>query len=492
MNRKHQNITTEHRPARGRPLEALRLFIIMAAALPVLLAALAHPALAAPDDPGNDDLLEGFDDSLPAADTDQTGSPPAGEGPSWLTFGGFLRLDASYNYAHQPPLPGQTDWRGWSKMRGTVRLEMDLRPGAGWRAFVSGQSFRDGVYAARGRENYSDEVLDNYEAESEFREVFLQGSLLPSLDLTLGRQIVAWGKSDSIRVVDVINPIDFREPGMTDLEDLRLPVTMTRLDAFAGPWRLTTLAVHEVRFDRMPVPGSDFFLSEMAAMNMEEEIPEDGGRNTEYGLALQGEFTGWDMGLYWAQYFDDTPRVYDIAFGMPPKVSLRHERLTMAGAAFNTVAGSWLFKAELARITGFRFYNDPENVYTRMDVLGGVEYLGITNNTFTLEAVDRRLLGFRPELEESPDAKVEDIVQYSLSWRGSFLREKLDLMAMASYFGSSAEMGGMQRYSASYELAPALNITGGLMVFVPGDGSNPMIYNARDNDRLFGDIKWSF
>ena len=48
----------------------------------------------------------------------------------------------------------------------------------------------------------------------------------------LGRQIVNWGRSDTVRVLDVINPLDNREPGLVDIEDLRLPVTMARVDYF--------------------------------------------------------------------------------------------------------------------------------------------------------------------------------------------------------------------------------------------------------------------
>ena len=45
---------------------------------------------------------------------------------------------------------------------------------------------------------------------------------------------MAWGISESFRVVDVVNPIDTRKPGMTDIEDLRLAVAMTRFDLYTA------------------------------------------------------------------------------------------------------------------------------------------------------------------------------------------------------------------------------------------------------------------
>ena len=102
-------------------------------------------------------------------------------------------------------------------------------------------------------------MLDLYEWEAEFTEVYLQGSLLRDLDLKIGRQVVNWGTGETFRVVDVLNPLDNREPGLVDIEDLRLPVVMTKLDYYFGDWDLSLIAVHERRFSDDPVFGSDFF-----------------------------------------------------------------------------------------------------------------------------------------------------------------------------------------------------------------------------------------
>ena len=101
--------------------------------------------------------------------------------------------------------------------------------------------FYDFAYEIQGRDKFTQEVLDENENELEFDEVWLLGSITDRLDLKAGRQIVVWGKSDNIRVTDVLNPLDLREPGLTDLENLRLPVTMTKLDYFM--WGLKPIGV---------------------------------------------------------------------------------------------------------------------------------------------------------------------------------------------------------------------------------------------------------
>ena len=67
-----------------------------------------------------------------------------------------------------------------------------------------------------------------------------------------------------------------------------------------------------------------------------------------------------------------------------------------------------------------------------------------------------------------------------------------DLVAVLSYFGRRGEQGSLQRYSATYELAEALDLTGGVVLYTAGDGQNPLLAAGKDNDRVFFDLKWSF
>ncbi len=440
----------------------------------------------------DDDLLSGFDDGLPAADATDAEASAAADG--WWELDGFLRLDSSYNYAHDPPPPGGTDFRGLSKLRLTLRLELALELGARWDAYLSGQAFRDFAYQINGEEQYTQAVLETHQDEVELREAWLRGTPWPSLDVKLGRQIVVWGKSDNIRVVDVLNPLDNREPGLTDLEDLRLPLSMTRLDWFVGDWGLTAIAIHEVRFDKNPAPGSDFLPVPPASLPP-ERIPENGSEesgNTEYAAAASGIFSGWDLALYWAQVFDDTPHVVDADPGPFVVLVREHAPVTMGGLAVNVALGSWLLKSEVARFSGLRFFNAPRETFVRWDGLLGLEYSGFTDTTLGLELAGRRIRDYDPRLAEFPDDTPRDVNQYVLSYRGSYLRETLDVVAVLSYFGREAEEGGIQRYQVTYELATALDLTGGVVLYTPGDGQNTRLVAAQDNDRVFLDLKWSF
>ncbi|MCH8239830.1 MAG: hypothetical protein IIB62_07220 [Proteobacteria bacterium] len=131
----------------------------------------------------------------------------------------------------------------------------------------------DFVYRVKGRGGYGGEVLDVYEWQFDSGEVYLTGPLHKNVDLTIGRKIVNWGRSDTFRVVDVINPLDNKEPGLVDIEDLRRPKTMLKLDLNSGPWSAQLLVIPEHRYNRNPPPGSDFFTGPFGPTGLPASIP---------------------------------------------------------------------------------------------------------------------------------------------------------------------------------------------------------------------------
>lgn len=202
------------------------------------------------------DVLEGFDDDTKEAEPELVRDELK---PSVFSLNGDVELGASYNFAHDKPEGNKTDWRGLSRLSTELNLELNAKFSSSWQAQISGKGAYDSAYSIKDRDEFTDEVIDNYEKELEFGETYIQGSLTKSLDIKVGRQIVVWGKSDNIRVTDIFNPLDIREPGLTDIEDLRLPVAMSRFDYYIGDWSMTGIVIHEIRFNKSPEYGSDFY-----------------------------------------------------------------------------------------------------------------------------------------------------------------------------------------------------------------------------------------
>jgi hypothetical protein len=155
-----------------------------------------------------------------------------GSMPDWLSIDGYFKISSVYSYLSHDAAGTDFNWQGLTRLRSELKLKLDADLPENWQARVSGHGFYDFAYTINGRDNFTDDVLDHYEKELEFDEVYLQESLTNDLDLKADRQIVVWGRLDNIRITDVLNPLDLRWPGLVDIEKLRLPVTMTKLDYY--------------------------------------------------------------------------------------------------------------------------------------------------------------------------------------------------------------------------------------------------------------------
>jgi hypothetical protein len=444
-----------------------------------------------------DDALSGFDDGTNEDGSDEeTGAVEEEE--SWKQvfsgFSGSTGFNASYSYAKDAPADGtKADWSGLTKLRPYFSLTWDAKLGKNWKTRISGKAFYDLAYGMKDSETFSEEVLSELEKDTELREFYLEGSPFGSLDIKLGKQIVAWGVANSSRVVDVLNPTDSREFGMTDLEDIRLPITMTKLDYYLGDFKLEAVAVHQIEFNKSPPFGSDYNPSTQI---ITEVIPESSSENTEYGLALIGTFSGWDASLHWAQYFDDSShfKITKITIipgvGAVPTLEQRHSRLTMGGATLSIPSGNFLWKAEAAKLQGMEFALVTDKTFSRTDALVGTEYSGWSDTSLTLEFGVQHINDFEITLEASPDSQLEDKIATSVSFMQDYINQTLHLSMFGMMIGKSGQDGGLNRMSLEYDVMDAFSVTGGVMLYQTGD--NAYFRSLNENDRLFFEARYSF
>jgi len=423
-----------------------------------------------------DEALEGFEsvEEETAPPEPPPEAPPEPQSRWDLT--GDATLASTYVYAQDPPSP----YRRLTRLQAQLALQLDVELPRDFELRIAGRGFRDYAYALEGRDQFTAAALDNHESELEFQELWIEGPLLSNLDLKFGRQIVSWGRSDNLRVLDVLNPIDSREPGLINVEDLKLPVTMTRLEYFVGSWSLELLAIHETRFDTGPVPGSDFFPPNFPPWPsaLPEDRPANGGDDTEWGARLRGIFAGWDVSFHWARFWDDEPFVRPSA----PGDRLEHARVALLGASGQVALGNWLLKSEVAWPGGLDL-----SERRRIDSMAGLEYLGIDDVSIALEFVNRHIRGFEP-LDSDPSER--NAWESSLLVTEDFLHDRLHATLVAIGFGAHLEDGGLIRAELEYELRDALTLAGGVVLYQKGE--RPPLDFWAHHDRLFLKLQYSF
>lgn len=434
-----------------------------------------------------DDVLEGFEDEemiTPASET------AAIRSPSRFSLDGYLKLSSVYSYLAHDATGTDTNWHGLTRLRPEIKLELDADLSQTWQARISGYAFYDFAYTINGRNHYTDDVLDNYESEIELDETYLQGNLTEKMDLKAGRQIVVWGRSDNIRITDVLNPLDLRWPGLVDIEKLRLPVTMTKLDYYLKGWNLSGIALHEVRYNKNPEFGSDFFPGMQPLPGSESPSEGFAIENTQFAASLSGIFRGWDASLYFADIYSQEGYLAPKALTPQPQFEIEHARIWMLGGAFNIARGNWLFKTEAAYFDGFEFANTPGKEYARLDALAGAEYTGVSDATISLELANRHYFDFDDRLKDSPDFQKEDLFEWALRLSKPYWNDTLNLTFLATFFGTTGDDGAFQRFTAEYDLTDSIELTGGVVFYQSGDLRRTS--GIGDNDRVYFDVQYNF
>lgn len=71
-------------------------------------------------------------------------------------------------------------------------------------------------------------------------------------DLRLGKQQVVWGTADGIKLLDIINPTDFREMNQNATEDARIPIWMINAERNVGENGNIQLIVSQVQENKIP------------------------------------------------------------------------------------------------------------------------------------------------------------------------------------------------------------------------------------------------
>ncbi|MDH5377895.1 MAG: DUF1302 domain-containing protein [Gammaproteobacteria bacterium] len=428
-----------------------------------------------------DSLMEGFEAPSTEIATDTST-------PSSRTFnmGGYVSLSSSYNTQRQAPTNTiQTDFRGFSRLRLKLLPEFGYVPTNSLRSFVSFSAFHDLIFQLKESSNYQSDYIDSMENEAELREMWILSKLSPALDLKVGRQIVSWGKSDSLRVVDVLNPLDFREPGMVDLEDLRLPVSMIKLDSYFGKWQATFIAIPEYRSDKMPSFGSDYYPA--SSPSPPENRPTVDLEHPEYAVALSGLFSGFDLSFHYAQTYEDQGHM---SGSFPKSIFRAYNKQELIGLAQNFSTGSFLIKTELAHITNISFFNTGNRAFSRNDLMIGLDYSGIQDHTISIETVVRKIESYDSILDNAPDFTEEVGGQTAIRVTGKYFRETAEVTALAMLFGQSAEEGGLYRGSVKFIPMDALSITAGAIVYQGGE--NQFLNALARNDRIFAELRYDY
>jgi hypothetical protein len=184
-----------------------------------------------------------------------------------------------------------------------------------------------------------------------------------STDWSLGRKLVTWGRADGLRLLDVVNPLDFREFVFEDFSRSKIPLWMVERRHYFGSGDLQLLVIPEYRSNRLAPLGTPFydgFNDPARAEDLPGDAPDDFSRDgLEGAVQLSGRWGRADVSLNYFYGHADDPTVELVPSRTPlgPLVEARKawDRVHLAGGSFAVPVGNWLVRGEGAWVDGRRF-----------------------------------------------------------------------------------------------------------------------------------------
>lgn len=276
---------------------------------------------------------------------------------SSLDLGGYLKNETAYRY-HEP--------RSLTKIRNTAYLEARYPINTRAEVQVSGWYYYDLVYdlydydtiSARSTRQ-SEEALvfveqlpqEKDSPVAEIRELYAD-IFLDTVDVRFGRQFVVWGVLEGNRVVDEINPMDFRELINLDLLDYRIPLWTLKVDYFRDDGAYQFLWIPELKFHKPAPPGSEWeLLQQVPNTSFPESFTFE---NSEFGVRYSVPMHGAEVSFSYFYTWDDFPVIFrSIEVRDPnstPVFFPTYTRIHMFGGTYVKQLGGYILKGEVAYV----------------------------------------------------------------------------------------------------------------------------------------------
>jgi hypothetical protein len=442
-----------------------------------------------------------------------------------LTWGGYLRNETSFRYVSPA---------GFDKILNIIHLEGRYRIAPKVQLAGRLRAFYDAVYDVESIDVISprkgpdtilvanvtepDQVseLDPKNVRNvhvvkdriELKELYLDVNF-QNFDLRIGRQIVRWGVVEGARVTDEINPLDFYELILRDIDDRYIPLFMIKGDLYLGPNTFEGILIPEVRGHRPAPKGSQWeqfrFLPNLEKSKQPYEDFPSNIDNTEIALKYTRVFSGFELSASYFYTWDDFPSSFRsiasaavFAGNTDVNFKPKYERLHSYGTTFSKTFPGFVFNAEAAYVDGKVFGSRLGNASNTNE--------GEIQKNYVKYAIglDLYILG----MDVSPAA----IQQYIIDYETDIIQDKFDTVGavfIRKEFIHNLWMGNLLvlyffndkdwliRPRTFYNITDRLRLSFGVDIFegkigtgLPGEFHFVGFFD--NNDRIFWDITYSF
>ena len=384
-----------------------------------------------------------------------------------------------------------------------IQNRLDLKPeavlGNGWEFRGRGLAWYDAAMDvnATNRTDLTHGIKQHYRTWLESKEAYLLYGA-DDFDLRIGQQQIVWGKTDGIRMLDIINPFDLREFILDDFLDSRIGLWSARLNYYAdiggSENEFEFVVVPDARPAKFAPAGSRWGFALPSASpgitlsTLAPEQPNWSLKNTELGFAWRANVRGWDLSLNYYYGWNDRPNLFKQLIGRTLTMQLRHLRMHTAGGSFSNAFGSFVVRGEVAVNFGEGInttalvWNQSVVRRTTLNAALAVDYTR-SNWTYGVQLFGRQVLN-----EPIVDSSLGTSPNFaSLRIATDYMNEKLkpEILLLADL----DDGGLLTRPKVSYEFSDNLVGTLGADII---SGSGGFFGQFASNDRVYSEAEWSF
>lgn len=198
----------------------------------------------------------------------------------------------------------------------------------------------------------------------EIRDLYIEAVHDQGL-VRLGKQQIAWGRLDGLKVLDVLNPRNFREFILEDLPESRIGLWSLYVDRALGDWRAELAVIPDPTGHAIPGPGAWFELraprfrygssADAQPVAVTTATPELDAGNAAVGVRLSRRFgrTGSSVVAY--SGLDPEPLGRVSPPGSTPVLERYYERRDAVGLSLERGAGPFVIRTEHVYFPDRRF-----------------------------------------------------------------------------------------------------------------------------------------
>ncbi len=319
------------------------------------------------------------------------------------------------------------------------------------------------------------------------------------LDMFAGRKIHRWGTGDGINPMDLINPIDTRDPFSSGRADNRVPAELAVAKLSWKNWSLEGVFLPLARVSDLQSRGypwnakdydSIYAAEERGEIRVRNKKPDEWFRQCAWGARLSTFAGGWDLSLLFFSGYISHPVWTPVLVPASGRMTYeaRHPHFTAYGINFaKAVGGSSTIRGELAYKPQYRMnFNDEYFPFTGDYVQSviGIDYDLDSKYYFNIQIFTDFFKGSN-ERQESKN-KIWNGVSYEIS--GKWLRDDLKAGVRGKIYTSGD--GDLTDFFVQYKFNDNVEFNTGVMLWI---GSNESaIGRYSENNMLYCNVKFSF